>query len=62
MIASNYKWTMTLSFGSTVQCLGLPTQYTVTVLEDAAALLVVEEDVVLHARAKRHGAAIMCDK
>jgi hypothetical protein len=37
-------------------------QYTVTSLEDAAALLVVEEDVALHVRAKRHGAATICAK
>jgi len=53
---------MTLSFDNIVQSLDLPTQYIITSLENAIALLVIKKNVALHVRAKRHEATIICAK
>lgn len=53
---------MTLSFNNIVQCFNLLKQYTIIVLENAIALLVMKKNVILHTRAKKYKATIMCDK
>jgi hypothetical protein len=53
---------MTLLFNNIVQSLNLPTQYTITSLENAITLLVIKKNVALHVRAKRHKATIIYAK